>query len=598
MTVNGSQTVSVDLPGTGGISGVVPTTYVPLRLSKMSSVIGPTSSMVWEVNFGTPYITQQLAAAGTPITVDGSIRQTITFTDTLGPGQAFSTDMSRWAIMVRNSAAEPSLTGIRVTNAAGTDLNTTSGDFDMSVSIDGQVATITVTGPFAENTNYKITYPVTFTSQSGTASVGVHYENTAALDGTAATASFERNYVESFKVTVDMAAGYGGFEVLKTLTGSGLDSVPAGTTFDVTVDYTLPAAASVYAAEGWTAPGTLNADGTTGSTTMKVVIGRTSTYPGTFPKGTVVSLCEDTSSASPASAGYSWGTPVFKVGSTATSTLTVGDQTSTAVSLTNTATALGTFEVVKTASGAEGAAAKDYSFSYTCTDGQSGTVSAKGDGVAVPAGASFALGTECTLTEDEASAAIEGYTLSAPAAQTVTISSATTPVTATFTNSYTLIPTPTPTPTPTASESASESASAIPSESASAAPSESASAAPSESASAAPSESASAAPSESASAAPSESASAAPSESASATPTVSATASGSVSAGASESVVPSAGASSPGVVRAPAGGSTSGSAVSGGSSLARTGASVVVPGVLAVVALGGGGVLLRRRRRA
>lgn len=59
MTVNGSQTVSVDLPGTGGISGVVPTTYVPLRLSKMSSVIGPTSSsMVWEVNFGTPYITQ------------------------------------------------------------------------------------------------------------------------------------------------------------------------------------------------------------------------------------------------------------------------------------------------------------------------------------------------------------------------------------------------------------------------------------------------------------------------------------------------------------------------------------------------------------
>ncbi|VEG29674.1 DUF5979 domain-containing protein [Actinomyces howellii] len=435
-SVNASQTVSVDLPGEGGIRAKGAATYSPGRFSKVAALINSQSTgTVWEINYGSAYLQGLLKDSDQALVLDGSTRQTITFTDTLGAGQAFSTDLSRWMFMVRNSAAEPDLTGVPVVDAAGKDLNATYGDFDMSVSIDGQVATITVTGPFAQDTNYKVYYPVTFTSETGKALVGVKYANSATVAGSDSVATATRSYISSVSITVKMAAGYGGFGVTKYLEGSGLAEVAAGTTFDVKVDYTLPAAASVYAAEGWTAPGTLNADGTTGSTTMKVVIGESNTYPGTFPKGTVVTLSEDTSTAS-TSGPYSWGEPVFSVGNKATSTFTVGDQTSTAVSLTNTATALGTFEVVKTVSGAEGAAAKDYSFSYTCTDGQSGTVSAKGDGVAVPAGASFALGTECTLTEDEASAAIEGYTLSAPAAQTVTISSATTPVTATFTNSY------------------------------------------------------------------------------------------------------------------------------------------------------------------
>ncbi|MDO4243463.1 MAG: DUF5979 domain-containing protein [Actinomyces sp.] len=435
-TLNASQTIAVDLPGDGGIRARAATTYSPGRFSKGASLINSQStSAVWEINFGSAYMQGLLKDSDQALALDGSTRQTLTFTDTLGAGQAFNTDLSRWRFMVRNSAAEPGLTGVPVTAATGEDTSTAYGDFDMSVSIDGQVAAITVTGPFAKDTNYKIYYPVTFTSESGKALVGVKYANTATVAGSDAVATNTRSYIDSVSITVKMAAGYGGFGVTKYLEGSGLAEVADGTTFDVKVDYTLPAAASVYEAEGWSVPGTLNADGTSGSTTMKVAIGTANTYPGTFPKGTVITLSEDTATAS-TSGSYTWGEPVFAVGNTATSTLTIADQVSTAVSLTNTATALGTFEVVKTATGAEGAGDKDYSFSYTCTDGQSGVVTAKGDGAAVAAGASFALGIQCTVTEDEAGAAIDGYTLTAPWAQTVTISSASAPATAAFTNTY------------------------------------------------------------------------------------------------------------------------------------------------------------------
>ena len=444
MTVNGNQKVSVRLPGSGGIKGPAARGYTALKFSKVSSVITSASSaMTWEVNFGSDYIKEQLAKGGTPITSDGQTRGTITITDTLGSGMIFNNDKSRWYLGLRNSAAEPSISGVSLTNAAGKDLSAKYGDFDLDVDIQGQVATIKVTGPFAPESNYRISYPVTFTSQNGKAIAGVRYTNAASLDHSDARGEFTRSYTDSFKVTVDMAPGFGGFEVSKTLDGAALDAVDvANTTLPVKVDYVLPGPAGDYA--GWQAPGTLNADGLSGTAVLDISIGKTNTFQGTFPKGTVVTLSEDTSQASPAPSGYTWGKPVFAVGRTTTNTLTIGDRVSTKATLNNTADiakAPGTFQVTKTVVGPEAAAGardKDFAFTYTCSDGQSGQVSAKGDGAAAQAGATFPQGTTCTVKEDAESARLDGYTLTAPAEQTVTVKDPAEPIaTAAFTNSYT-----------------------------------------------------------------------------------------------------------------------------------------------------------------
>ena len=444
MTVNGSQKVSVRLPGAGGIKGPAARSYTALKFSKVSSVITSASStMTWEVNFGSDYIKEQLAKGDSPIASDGQTRETITITDTLGSGMAFSGDKNKWYLGLRNSAAEPGISGVSLTSAAGKDLSAKYGDFDLDVDIQGQVATIKVTGPFAPESNYRISYPVTFTSQNGKAIAGVRYTNAASLDHSDARGEFTRSYTDSFKVTVAMAPGFGGFEVTKTLGGTALDAVDvANTTLPVKVDYVLPGPAGDYA--GWQAPGTLNADGLSGTAVLDISIGKTSTFQGTFPKGTVVTLSEDTSQASPAPSGYTWGKPVFAVDRTNTNTLTIGDRVSTKATLNNTADvakAPGTFQVTKTVVGPEAAAGardKDFAFTYTCSDGQSGQVSAKGDGAAAQAGATFPQGTTCTVKEDAESARLDGYTLTAPAEQTVTVKDPAEPIaTAAFTNSYT-----------------------------------------------------------------------------------------------------------------------------------------------------------------
>ena len=438
MTVNGSQKVSVRLPGAGGIKGPAARSYTALKFSKVSSVITSASStMTWEVNFGSDYIKEQLAKGDSPIASDGQTRETITITDTLGSGMAFSGDKNKWYLGLRNSAAEPGISGVSLTSAAGKDLSAKYGDFDLDVDIQGQVATIKVTGPFAPESNYRISYPVTFTSQNGKAIAGAQYTNAASLDHSEAHGEFTRSYADSFKVTVDMAPGFGGFEVSKTLGGTALDAVDvANTTLPVKVDYVLPGPASGYT--GWQAPGTLNADGLSGTAVLNISIGKTNTFQGTFPKGTVVTLSEDTGQASPAPSGYAWGKPVFAVGRTETNTLTIGDRVSTKVTLNNTADvakAPGTFQVTKTVAGAQ-AGDKEFTFTYTCTDGTEGTLKAKADGEAV-SGPKVPTGTQCTVTEDAKTAAIDGYTLTAPEAQTVTTPEKDQAVSAPFTNTYT-----------------------------------------------------------------------------------------------------------------------------------------------------------------
>ncbi|WP_309314553.1 DUF5979 domain-containing protein, partial [Actinomyces naeslundii] len=113
-----------------------------------------------------------------------------------------------------------------------------------------------------------------------------------------------------------------------------------------------------------------------------------------------------------------------------------GDNPAVNISATNTYTLdRSTFTVSKAVAGAQ-AGDKEFTFAYTCTDGTEGTLKAKADGEAVT-GPKVPTGTQCTVTEDAKTAAIDGYTLAAPEAQTVTVSEKDQVVNTSFTNTYT-----------------------------------------------------------------------------------------------------------------------------------------------------------------
>ncbi|WP_279221372.1 DUF5979 domain-containing protein [Actinomyces lilanjuaniae] len=460
--INANGTVrTVEIPG-GRIGEYTGFPYSPESLRKWASPLTATStSLDWELNFGTPAIEEALAAGGNPITVDGQTVSTITFTDRLTPGQTYDTTLSNWTLDIGKSATSDTAVGT-VTDAAGQDHDTSQGNFDLEVEINGDEATIRVTGPFAPNTNYSVYYSSFPTTDNQTIQAGVEYENNATLAGTTLESSYLVYYTRSFTIDVSMEAGFGGLNITKLLSGEAAPRVPEGTTFTVGIDYTLPGGATVDTYEGWTAPGEVNADRTGGTTTMEVTLGAITTYNGTFPAGTVLTLSEDPTTASTTPAGATWGTPVFTVGGETTTSLTVADQTSTAITLRNTAdeaeTPVGSFSVAKAVEGGEDLTSKEFTFTFTCDDADTttGTLTATGNGTAVDADLALPEGTQCTITEDIDAAQEDGYTLTPPEPQTITITAGDQTATATFTNTYTPEETPEPTETPTETPEPSE----------------------------------------------------------------------------------------------------------------------------------------------
>lgn len=337
---------------------------------------------------------------------------------------------------------------------------------------------------------------------------------------------------------------------------------------------------------------------------------------GTFPQGAVVTLTEDTAKASPAPAGYTWGEPAFTVGGAATNTLTIKDQVSAKVSLDNTAEVFvqnGTFQVAKSVTGtqpAAGAETKDFSFDYTCSDGQSGKAGAKGDGVAVQVGAVFPVGTTCTVTEDTATAAIEGYTLAAPSEATVMIAAPAEPIaTATFVNAYTQDPVaptpspepspeptqePTPEPSPEPTDEPSPEPTQEPSESPSTEPSPEPTATPSPEPSEEPTSEPWASPSPDGSVSPERTPE--PTESAQPTGPADPTASSDPTAPADPTASADPATSADPAVPMTAQPAPSSTPQASGSSLARTGAYVLPTAILGAGALAAGLLLIRRRR--
>ena len=453
--INGDKapkTVQVDLPGTGGII-VGQSKYNPdKRIYKGYTGImkeGDTKA-TWLFHFGGPSLQQALN-----LTFDGQTERTITFKDTLGAGM--KCPLQSVILYAVDSEQNPSQS-FELDNGLERGPKTTDqGAFEVTGKCDEPKAdgttliTFEVKGPFRAKTNYMVSYSTLFTGDDGKALPGTDYTNTVSADRTTITSTNTVSFVAAGSVSAFMNQGEGTFSITKKIASDYVNQVAAGVSFDVAFDYELPLNTTKADYPNWTPPAnTLNADNRTGTATMKVTRGQPISFDKPFPTGTVISnLREDISKANRALPdGYVWKDPKFTIGSTATTSLTIGDRTTTKVDLLNTVgvgVADNGFQVVKNVSGAEGAAAKKFSFSYTCTLPNNTTKSGQitdvpGDGTPVASTEEFPVGTTCEVTEETAGAGIDGYTLD-PAGhdtQSVTIGRVSAPtVTATFTNTYT-----------------------------------------------------------------------------------------------------------------------------------------------------------------
>ena len=357
-------------------------------------------------------------------------------------------------------------------------------------------------------------------------------------------------------------------------------------------------------------------DSTTGFLMVKG--GKTSEHSEEVQAGSTCTVTEVTDSAF--RSGYTLTAPQPQ-------TVAIAKDQTAEVTMTNTYTkAKGSFSVTNSVEGAE-VGDKEFTFTYTCDNGQEGTLKAKANGPAVN-GPELPVGTECTIQQDVDKAQVDGYTLKAPASQKVTIGEKVLDLK--FAGMYASLNVPTPSAEATAKPSAEATAkpSADPSAAPSAAPADKPAADASADPNAKPSAEASAKPSAEASADPADKPAAdasadpnakpsadanadpnaKPTADATATPTASAssdvsgdpnakpsadasssTAAGdSSSSGAAQQAAPTNSAAP-----APGAGAPSGPA---GGPLASTGVRIGLPLGIAVVAVMGGALLVSRRR--
>lgn len=447
--INGTQTLKVQVPGGGITKGT--DTYTPVSIIKYATGLDENSSRVsWGLSVGTEQAQEAFAAQGKQVRFDGATSQTLVFEDKLGPGQTCPAGehLARTNLVRTRSATAPDGKPLPLTNGGST-MTIEAGTFSMNIECgtptsQGTPMTITVSGPFAPRTNYDINYPTPVDSATGKVMAGFVYHNSVTLKGTVLSAQTSKSFVGSFGISVQMKLGYGTFKVSKYIAGGGASQVAPGTSFPLTVRYELPKGATRADYPEWDPPGTLNADQRTGTATFDAVLGQMNTFTGptppvTFPKGTTITLSEDTSGIE-LPPGYAWSEPELVVDGKTTNTFAIADQNTVGVDLTNTVEVVPSyFQVRKEVTGAK-VQDKTFTFSYDCSDGTTGTVTAKGDGKPVRNSQPIVVGSTCTVTEDADSAEVEGHTLDASAAQpqTVTI----TPegqglATASFTNAYT-----------------------------------------------------------------------------------------------------------------------------------------------------------------
>ena len=331
--INGKP-VSVSIPG-GGIGPRPAAAYQPVSFGKVAGALGAESKiLLWSINFGSNHVSEKLKASGRDLPLNGK-STAISFTDQLGPGQAFqSNGRGRWVLFRTSGRGDKAARREPLTDSSGYDYSTSHGNFDMSVETRGAQAVIKASGPWAPDTNYAIGYATDLAN--GKATPGFTYSSTVKLDGTPLASTFSRYYTDPFSSKVDLNAAFGSFDIHMSVSGTHTPDFSSNATFPVTADYTLPEGMKVTSYKGWKAPGTVNGSGTGGSVTLMAKTGQTTAVAERFPAGTRVTLREDLSHVSGAAQGVSWQKPVFKLEDREIATLTIGAKARAKVTVVNT----------------------------------------------------------------------------------------------------------------------------------------------------------------------------------------------------------------------------------------------------------------------
>ena len=390
--------------------GIVP--FTPgTRAVKGATGVGSGSKVInWRVIFGGTWLKNNYPDGG-PVTIK----------DTISAGMEVPDPSTVQLIEVYGDPVTGKATDRVVAKGDGT------GELDgfkVTPSFEGRTVTFKIEGPLSTEKDYRVDFSTPFTG-GDTVIPGFQYTNAATfVEAGHTTPTAVRSYFESFKAIVTYKQGFGGFEVSKNIQGDVIP--PRGQKFDVTVNYTLPAGTTAADYPGWDAP--------ENPTKLTVTVGSTTPYMPTFPKGTVVTLSEDTGSADPATPGIAWGAPVFssannKVsinGDKTQATFTVEDQVTFPVSLMNTteASSSGTFAISKTVVDGGSAGADTFSVGYRCSaageDGvpDSGTVQVTA-GVEKVVGR-FPAGSTCEVVSEVPSPR-DGYSLAVDKGESVTV---------------------------------------------------------------------------------------------------------------------------------------------------------------------------------
>lgn len=331
--INGKP-VSVSIPG-GGIGPRPAAAYQPVSFGKVAGALGAESKiLLWSINFGSNHVSEKLKASGRDLPLNGK-STAISFTDQLGPGQAFqSNGRGRWVLFRTSGRGDKAARREPLTDSSGYDYSTSHGNFDMSVETRGAQAVIKASGPWAPDTNYAIGYATDLAN--GKATPGFAYSSTVKLDGTPLASTFSRYYTDPFSSKVDLNAAFGSFDIHMSVSGTHTPDFSSNATFPVTADYTLPEGMKVTSYKGWKAPGAVNGSGTGGSVTLMAKTGQTTAVAERFPAGTRVTLREDLSHVSGAAQGVSWQKPVFKLEDREIATLTIGAKARAKVTVVNT----------------------------------------------------------------------------------------------------------------------------------------------------------------------------------------------------------------------------------------------------------------------
>ena len=432
---------------------ILPIAWVEKDLGKYAnSLKRESSSLTWHIQFSGTTIANHLGVEA------GSVN-TVTFNDVSGGGQKLNPDLGSWYVRVNPEEFGGGADGyFDVAKADGTAMNTDHGKFTLKPTIgaDGTTASITLSrtdGNFAKNANYEIVYQSL--AEGGKIVPGKVYTNSATLNGGKnTTVSAQMAYKDPISYDVQLTQGFGSFGVKKYVTGAHQNDVPTDTKIRVNVAYELPNGTTETDYPSWANKPASN------PYTVEVAAGQQQAGDTLreFPKGTKITLTEDTSAAAlPGALG--WGGKTFSVNGTETqetATFAV-DSSVQAVGLYNEVIQkTGSFSVVKKVEGSnkEAFSKETFQIAYTCENGSEGTLDVKGDGTPVD-GPSVPVGTNCEVTEKEkqadGGAEREGYTVDTKidnGAFTIKEGAASATL-VTVTNTYTEVPKPTPTPTPT-----------------------------------------------------------------------------------------------------------------------------------------------------